>query len=456
MPDTAALAAFRLHPDPAMPAMLACPRPHPDPLLRLRPASRAGSALSPLCSLAFWRRHFAALQRGEESSGALAQWLVCAVAVPEREDRTGLRPVIRAAWEARQCDVAPGASPGPVAANRAHTEDDGRDRMHRDDGPASLVATAASASATGTASRAQAAGDGRDRTHRDDGPAAPGAAVAPASATGTVSRAQAAGEGRDRRHRDSGPASPGAAAAPASATGTTGRAQAAGEGRDHMHRDSVPARQAAASAAIAAMPPAPAATRGGPLRNGNPRGNPNIAPRCGARTRSGCPCRAPAMRGRLRCRMHGGASTGPRTEVGLARLRAARTIHGRYAATERARNRHQLSLLRRTRVLLEAIRLETRLPPVARARLHAVPAELEPPPYPSPDRPPPSRAEDQAMARAEATALAPWKQAIGWARAQRQGRPVEGWAQAIDQLFSGLPPPPWRGDRHCQAAPYTP
>ena len=31
------------------------------------------------------------------------------------------------------------------------------------------------------------------------------------------------------------------------------------------------------------------------------------SPRCGARTRSGSACRAPAVRGRKRCRMHGGA-----------------------------------------------------------------------------------------------------------------------------------------------------
>lgn len=31
------------------------------------------------------------------------------------------------------------------------------------------------------------------------------------------------------------------------------------------------------------------------------------SPRCGARTRSGETCRAPALRGRTRCRMHGGA-----------------------------------------------------------------------------------------------------------------------------------------------------
>jgi hypothetical protein len=37
------------------------------------------------------------------------------------------------------------------------------------------------------------------------------------------------------------------------------------------------------------------------------------APRCGARTRSGRPCRQAAVRGRARCRMHGGAkgSGGP-------------------------------------------------------------------------------------------------------------------------------------------------
>jgi uncharacterized protein YjcR len=32
------------------------------------------------------------------------------------------------------------------------------------------------------------------------------------------------------------------------------------------------------------------------------------SPRCGAKTRSGGSCRAPAVRGKTRCRMHGGAS----------------------------------------------------------------------------------------------------------------------------------------------------
>ena len=34
----------------------------------------------------------------------------------------------------------------------------------------------------------------------------------------------------------------------------------------------------------------------------------NRAPQCGARTRSGKPCRSPAVRGKRRCRMHGGAA----------------------------------------------------------------------------------------------------------------------------------------------------
>ena len=34
------------------------------------------------------------------------------------------------------------------------------------------------------------------------------------------------------------------------------------------------------------------------------------APRCGARSRAGTQCQAPALRGRQRCRLHGGWSTG--------------------------------------------------------------------------------------------------------------------------------------------------
>ena len=68
------------------------------------------------------------------------------------------------------------------------------------------------------------------------------------------------------------------------------------------------------------------------LRNNNPRGNPNAAPRCMARTRQGTPCKSPAMKGEKRCRMHGGKSSGPTTEEGKIRARKANMKHGHYTA----------------------------------------------------------------------------------------------------------------------------
>jgi glucans biosynthesis protein len=38
--------------------------------------------------------------------------------------------------------------------------------------------------------------------------------------------------------------------------------------------------------------------------------NIRTAPRCGARNRAGTSCQCPAIRGRTRCRIHGGLSTG--------------------------------------------------------------------------------------------------------------------------------------------------
>jgi hypothetical protein len=160
-----------------------------------------------------------------------------------------------------------------------------------------------------------------------------------------------------------------------------------------------------------ATDPAPAARK----RRGNP--NLGLALRCGARTRAGCPCRAPAIRGKRRCRMHGGRSTGPRTAEGLARLRQARTIHGRHGAEARACHRNMLAIFRRGQVLLEAVRCIDRLPPELAARLNRMPPALMPPPCPSGEL---SRAEDRALMRAEAAALAPWKQAIAAATAARR------------------------------------
>ena len=80
------------------------------------------------------------------------------------------------------------------------------------------------------------------------------------------------------------------------------------------------------------------------LRNGNRRGDASSSPRCGAKTRSGRPCRAPAMwnarKGRYtRCRMHGGASTGPRTPEGRERSRMANWRTGAYSQAAKAEHR---------------------------------------------------------------------------------------------------------------------
>ena len=65
------------------------------------------------------------------------------------------------------------------------------------------------------------------------------------------------------------------------------------------------------------------------LRYGNPSGDLAAAPRCGAATRAGGACRQPAM-ANGRCRLHGGKSTGPRTEGGLARSSAFLSVQGRH------------------------------------------------------------------------------------------------------------------------------
>jgi hypothetical protein len=81
------------------------------------------------------------------------------------------------------------------------------------------------------------------------------------------------------------------------------------------------------------------------LLNGNPRGNPHLSPRCGARTRRATACCAPAMRNG-RYRMHGGRSTGPRTPEGRARAGRANWKHGGYSKAEVELRKGMLRLLR--------------------------------------------------------------------------------------------------------------
>lgn len=71
------------------------------------------------------------------------------------------------------------------------------------------------------------------------------------------------------------------------------------------------------------------------------------SPRCGAKTRSGTPCQAPAVKGKCRCRMHGGNSPGaPKGNKNALR-------HGLYTAEAIAERNKLRDLLRELRELLE-------------------------------------------------------------------------------------------------------
>ncbi len=182
------------------------------------------------------------------------------------------------------------------------------------------------------------------------------------------------------------------------------------------------------------------------------RGNPNLglAPRCGARTRAGCPCRAPAISGRLRCRMHGGRSTGPRSAEGMARLRTARTLHGGYSAEARGWDRHMCTLERRIRVANDAVRFADRLPPDLADRLLTLPPELSPPPFSIRGL---TRAEDRAVAQAEAASLAPWRQAIADLRQGRRQVAALSGLGADDRACGTEAHAPARGPAPSEAMP---
>lgn len=99
----------------------------------------------------------------------------------------------------------------------------------------------------------------------------------------------------------------------------------------------------------------PHAKRRGWLKNGNRPGDPSSAPRCGAKTRKGIRCKAPAM-ANGRCGMHGGASTGPRTPEGLERARKGNWKHGLYSAKARAERSYLCEFFRASATLVRELR----------------------------------------------------------------------------------------------------
>jgi uncharacterized protein YjcR len=75
------------------------------------------------------------------------------------------------------------------------------------------------------------------------------------------------------------------------------------------------------------------------------------SPRCGAKTRSSGACRSPAVRGRKRCRMHGGA---PGSGAPKANRNARK--HGRFSRNAIAERRQIQALLGDARRLLEEMK----------------------------------------------------------------------------------------------------
>src|SRR5271170_8438191 len=73
--------------------------------------------------------------------------------------------------------------------------------------------------------------------------------------------------------------------------------------------------------------------------------------RCGAKTRSGKPCMSPAVSGKRRCRMHGGAqgSGAPRGNKNALK-------HGLYTREALEQHRRLRDLLRQSRSLIGAIK----------------------------------------------------------------------------------------------------
>jgi hypothetical protein len=81
----------------------------------------------------------------------------------------------------------------------------------------------------------------------------------------------------------------------------------------------------------------------------------NAAPRCGAKKRrKGTPCGSTAMAKR-RCRIHGGLSTGPKTEKGIEQIRQAQRKHGQRSAEAIKKRKQGMELRREIRLLNKLI-----------------------------------------------------------------------------------------------------
>ena len=82
--------------------------------------------------------------------------------------------------------------------------------------------------------------------------------------------------------------------------------------------------------------------------------------RCGAKTRRGTHCQRPANKRNGRCRLHGGQSSGPKTEEGRAKIAAVNTTTGQHTKAVIARRKEEAKIAKGLRDRLRVIEQDLR------------------------------------------------------------------------------------------------
>ena len=77
--------------------------------------------------------------------------------------------------------------------------------------------------------------------------------------------------------------------------------------------------------------------------------------RCGAKTRRATPCQRPARKVNGRCRLHGGRSTGAKSQEGRAKIAAANTSTGQHTKEMIARRKEDAKVAKGLRDQLRVV-----------------------------------------------------------------------------------------------------
>ena len=82
--------------------------------------------------------------------------------------------------------------------------------------------------------------------------------------------------------------------------------------------------------------------------------------RCGAKTRRGTQCQRPARKVNGRCRLHGGRSTGAKTQEGRAKIAAANLKTGEFTKEKIAVQKEQAKIARDMKARIKVIEHQLR------------------------------------------------------------------------------------------------